>query len=271
MMTTNVFRNQPLTNDDLKHFAPSVFAIEPWGAMSPRYAFIPTINVIEKMRREGFVPFAASQAVTRIPGKGMFTKHLVRFRDVRGEALTRGECPELVLINSHDGMSSYQLSAGFFRLVCFNGCMCGDDVIPPINVRHSGDVSDVIEATYEVVEQFPRMIASVESFKALTLRQEDAERFGAAALVLRYDEGTAPITPADVIRPRRDEDQKPTLWNVFNRVQENLTQGQAGLTGRNAQTGRRVKKTRAIKSISEDTRLNKALWTLTESMRDLVK
>jgi hypothetical protein len=34
--------------------------------MSARYAFIPTIQVVEKMRSEGFLPVAASQSRTRI-------------------------------------------------------------------------------------------------------------------------------------------------------------------------------------------------------------
>lgn len=268
------YRNQPLTNEQLQRYAPSVFAARPWQTMSARYAFIPTIQVIEKMRTEGFLPYAAQQAITRIPGKGEFTKHLVRFRDVRNGTApairSLGQIfPELVLINSHDGLSSYQLQAGFFRLVCLNGMICADGSFSPINVRHTGDVSDVIEATYQVVEQFPRVLESVESFQQKLLSAPQAEAYGAAALTLRYDEGEAPITPAEVIRPRRAEDQPATLWNVFNRCQENLTQGQRGLHGF-SESGRRVKKTRAIRSISEDTRINKALWTLTERMRDLM-
>lgn len=274
MNVQQLYRNQPLNNDQLMRFAPSVFATKPWQAMSARYSFIPTIQVIEKMRTEGFLPYSAQQSTTRIPGKADFTKHLVRFRDVRqgtGPAIqSLGQIfPELVLINSHDGLSSYQLQAGFFRLICLNGMICADGSFSPINVRHSGDVSDVIEASYEVVEQFPRVLASVESFQQKLLSAGQAEAYGAAALTLRYDEDEAPVTPRDIIRPRRSEDQPSTLWNVFNRVQENLTQGQKGLHGW-TETGRRIRKTRAVKSISEDTRINKALWTLTEKMRDLV-
>jgi len=275
MTTRDFYRNQPLSNDQLMRFAPSVFATKPWQAMSARYSFIPTINVIEKMRAEGFQPYAAQQAVTRIEGKGEFTKHLVRFRDDRQGTEpaihSLGQIfPELVLINSHDGLSSYQLQAGFFRLVCLNGMICADGSFSPINVRHSGDVSDVIEASYQVIEQFPKVLDSVESFQGKLLSANEAEAYGAGALAIRYDEGTSPIQPVDVIRPRRSEDQKPTLWNLFNRVQENLTQGQAGLNRVNLETGRRTKRTRAIKSISEDTRVNKALWAFTEKIRDLM-
>ena len=36
-------QSQPLTNDQLRRVAPSIFAERPWHAMSDAYAFIPTI------------------------------------------------------------------------------------------------------------------------------------------------------------------------------------------------------------------------------------
>ncbi len=33
----------------------------------------------------------------------------------------KGEANEIILINSHDGASSYQMLAGAFRFVCCNG------------------------------------------------------------------------------------------------------------------------------------------------------
>jgi hypothetical protein len=112
--------NTPLTNDQLMHAAPSVFATQPWDHMSTRYTFIPTIQIVDKMRNEGFQPVAAMQSRTRIEGKQDFTKHLIRFRDVRNGAApairTLGEVfPELVLTNSHDGASAYKLDRLFVR------------------------------------------------------------------------------------------------------------------------------------------------------------
>jgi hypothetical protein len=52
---------------------------------------------------------------------------------------------------------------------------------------------------------------------------------------------------------------------VFNRVQENLIKG--GVAGR-AATGRRTT-TRAVGGVTENVKLNKALWTLADSMAAL--
>jgi hypothetical protein len=261
-----------LSNDQLRAVAPSVFAMEPWHRMSDKYAFIPTIAVIERMREEGFQPVQAMQSRTRIEGKGDFTKHLIRFRDMRqgDQPLTRQlgvVYPELVLTNSHDGASAYKLDSGLFRLVCTNGMVVGDGVVNHISVRHTGSPDGVINASFEVIDQMPKVIDSVENFQRLRLEAPQAEVFATAALQLRYDEGEAPITPAQVLQPRRMEDSTPTLWNTFNRAQEALVGG--GIRGRSAETRRRLR-TRPVEGITENTKLNKALWTLAEEMRKLM-
>lgn len=264
--------NEPLTNTQLQQVAPSVFATQPWDNMSARYAFIPTIAIVDKMRSEGFLPVAATQSRTRIAGKQDFTKHLIRFRDMRSGNVpairSLGEIyPELILTNSHDGASTYKLDAGLFRLVCLNGMVVGDAEISRMNVRHSGNPDGIIEASYRIVEEFPKVLDSVERFSRLRLEAGQQVAFATAAIPLRYDEGEAPITPVQLLRVRRTQDQDPTLWNTFNTVQENMVNG--GIRGRNPETLRR-QKTRPVNGISENTRLNKALWTLAEEMSKLV-
>ena len=63
-----------------------------------------------------------------------------------------------------------------------------------------------------------------------------------------------------------DKEEKNNLWGVFNMVQENLING--GVHGRSA-SGRRTT-TRGVKSVTEDLRLNKALWTLAAEMRGIL-
>jgi hypothetical protein len=270
MTVQTMHRNAPLSNQALQAYAPSIFATTPWQGMSSRYTFIPTINVIDKMRSEGFQPVSAMQSRTRIEGKQEFTRHLIRFRDMRnGDApaiRTLGTIyPELVLTNSHDGASAYKLDAGLFRLVCTNGMVVSVGSVSQVNVRHSGSADGIIDATYQLVEEFPKVLDSVHGFARLRLSAPQQTAFATAALALKYDDA-APVTAAQVMRPRRTEDAEPTLWNTLNVAQEHLVSG--GDRGRGT-TGRRLS-TRPVTGISENTRLNKALWTLTEEMRKLM-
>ena len=56
--------------------------------------------------------------------------------------------PEVVLVNSHDKSSAYQLHCGLFRLVCTNGMVVSDGTFQRISIKHSGFNPDsVIEAS----------------------------------------------------------------------------------------------------------------------------
>ena len=256
--------DRPLTDDQIIRAAPSVFADSAHESRSRRYTYIPTIEVVNGLRREGFEPFMACQARTRVEGKEAFTKHLLRFRH-QGQ-INGDEANEIILVNSHDGTSSYQMLAGCFRFVCHNGLICGE-THEDFRVRHSGDVvGNVIEGAFRVLDEFERVDASKVNMKRIELRPEHQQAFARAALQLRYDpEENVPIEPRQLNEARRFDDRGADLWRTFNRVQENLLRG--GLSGRNA-NGRRTT-TREVKGVSENVRLNRALWTLAEEMARL--
>jgi hypothetical protein len=143
-------------------------------------------------------------------------------------------------------------------------------------VPHKGNVGDVISITHEIVEQFPKVLDSVERFQQLRLEAPEQKAFASAALSLKYDEGQAPVTAEQILTPRRPEDREPTLWNTFNVVQERLvnggdryrTEAQPATAETPYRPSRRMR-TRPVQGIGENTRLNKALWTLAEEMRKL--
>ena len=256
----------PLTDDQIHRVAPSIFAEAPHESRSQRYAYIPTATVLTELRKEGFQPFMVTQTRTRHEDRRDYTKHMIRLRHA-SQINARGEANEIILLNSHDGTSSYQMLAGMFRFVCSNGLVCGDTVAD-VRVPHKGDVAgQVIEGAYQVLHGFDRALESRESMQAITLNEGEAEVFARAALSLKYDDPDkpAPITESQILMPRRFDDRRPDLWSVFNRTQENLTKG--GLHGRSA-NGRR-QQTRPVQGIDSDIRLNRALWLLADGLRQL--
>jgi hypothetical protein len=78
--------DMPLSEDQIRSAAPSVFAAGKHASRSKRYTYIPTIEVLRGLRREGFEPFMVAQGASRIEGKAEFTKHLIRLRHVGGDA-----------------------------------------------------------------------------------------------------------------------------------------------------------------------------------------
>ncbi|MCK6817895.1 DUF945 domain-containing protein [Enterobacter chengduensis] len=257
--------DSPLSDDQIRRVAPSIFADAPHESRSERYAYIPTAAVLAELRKEGFEPFMAAQTRVRHDDRRDYTKHMLRLR--HASQINGAEANEIVLLNSHDGTSSYQMLAGMFRFVCSNGLVCGDTVAD-VRVPHKGDVAGhVIEGAYEVLSGFDRVKESRDSMRAITLNDGESEVFARAALALKYDDPDkpAPITESQILMPRRFDDRRPDLWSVFNRTQENLTQG--GLHGRSA-NGRR-QQTRPVQGIDQNIRLNRALWLLADGMRQL--
>lgn len=255
----------PLSDDQIRTVAPSIFADAAHDSRSQRYSYIPTSAVLDELRGEGFQPFMVCQTHVRHDDRRAFTKHMIRMR--HASQIDGGEANEIILLNSHDGTSSYQMLAGMFRFVCQNGLVCGDTVVD-VRVPHKGNVAEqVIEGAYAVLQGFGQAQASRDAMQAITLDKGEAEVFARAALTLKYDDPTrpAPITEAQVLAPRRAADASADLWSVLNRTQENLIKG--GLSGR-ATNGRR-QQTRAVQGIDQNVRLNRALWLLADGLRQL--
>ena len=257
--------DRPLSDEQIRAVAPSIFAEAAHESRSARYTYIPTIEVLAGLRREGFEPFMVCQTRVRHEHKREHTKHMIRLR--HADQITGREANEIILLNSHDGTSSYQMLAGLFRFVCSNGMVCGETA-GDIRVRHNGDVvREVIEGAFQVLESFEQADAQREAMQALTVNPGEQAAFARAALALKYDQddGATPVTESQLLMPRRFEDRRDDLWTTFNRVQENLVKG--GLEGR-SRNGRATR-TRPVNGIDQNVKLNRALWVLAEEMRRL--
>jgi len=268
-------KNQPLTLEKVQSIAPSVFADRPWGGVSDRYTFIPTISVVESLLSEGWNIMAAKQQATRIEGKEEFTRHILRFRRPGNDLVVGDVFPEIVLMNSHDRGSAYQMHAGMFRLACSNGLIVDDSTFARLSIRHSGKaIDDVRRGADEIMTEVPRILGSVHEMQTIELTRDERGVLARAAFSLKFDE-SVPLDPSKLLEHRRYGDEKTDLWTTFNVVEENLTKGglryviPAGRDENGQYVPRRRQRTREVKSIQEDTKLNKALWTLAEEMKKL--
>lgn len=216
-------RDRPLTHEELMSHVPSVFGNDKHESRSDRYTYIPTITILESLQREGFEPFFACQTKVHDLSKREHTKHMLRLR--RAGQLTGQQVPEIILLNSHDGSSSYQMLPGYFRAICTNGLVCGQS-FGEVRVPHRGNVVEkVIEGAYEVLGVFDRVEEKRDAMQSLLLPPPAQQAFARAALTYRFGEEHQPVTEAQILTPRRYEDRQDDLWSVFNRCQENLLKG----------------------------------------------
>lgn len=267
---------EPMTLEQIAQVTPSALATNAHESRSGRYTYLPTVDVIHGMQEAGFLPFSARQSSTRDEGRQDHTKHMIRFRHMDAiRPLSVGDAlPEIVLINSHDGTSAYKLMAGVFRVVCGNGMIVAESLQASISVQHKGNILEqVIEGSQQLAKQSQQTLTKVQQWSRLELAPAEQQILAESAHILRFgdSEGAVdtPITPNQLLAPRRRDDMGNDLWKTMNRVQENVIRG--GLRGVtvDANGHRRRLSTRAVTGIDQDVKLNRALWQLADKMAAL--
>jgi hypothetical protein len=276
-LSSSLNRRDPLTDDELRRLAPSIFAQDRHESRSERYTYIPTAEVVAGMRDNGFLPVAAKQGRSRVPGKADFTKHMIRFSPAGETVVARkigGIYPEVAVVNSHDGTSTYQVMAGLLRLVCLNGMLVSDRELANVKIPHKGDViGQVIEGSFTVIGESRKAIEAADYWSRITLTSDEQRVMAEAAHVIRFADADGcvetPIRPNQLLQVRRREDDGASLWAVQNRIQENAIRGGLSAMGRDANNRPRLTTTREIRNIDADVKINRALWLLTERMAEL--
>lgn len=249
----------------LRELTPAVFATAPHEKMSARYAFVPTAEVVATMDRAGFCVVEARQSPskTRAPATAA---HALRFRQRKPQVYVGEVVPEILVLNSHDGSTSYHVRTALYRAACANGLIVGDGSFPVWKVPHRGSVAhEVLEAALALSARFGELGRIIEAMRHTMLAAARRLAFAADALALRYPAEPAgvAVAPADLLEPTRPEDEGCDLWATYNVVQEHLIRG--GLTRRTPTN--RIVRTKGIRAIREDVRLNVGLWD--RAMREM--
>ena len=275
-------------NNDYTNLS-SVMATQSHERTSDRYSFVPTVSVINLLEKNGWEVSSARQTNASSKYQG-FQKHMIRFRRSgdEGKVLQVGEIiPEILLTNAHNGGSAFNLMSALFRCWCSNQCVTSDSQIASHRILHKGYTQEkVLEAVYNIVEDTPKVMENVEKFKGISLTDSEQRIFGESAIDILSPLGgdtskkyNKEVSVNRLLVPKRDQDVEKNLWNTYNIVQEKFLKGDRFMVEESAigdyynrEYGKkyaRGKKTKEVKSIDKDIRLNKALWSLTEKMAEL--
>jgi len=253
---------------DLSQY-PTVMQDSPAHTVSARYGFIPTTRPVQVLADYGWFPVAVHEAGTRDENKAGFQTHVIRFAhtDYNREMAVGGTIPQLILKNDHCGMSSFSFLVGLFEKVCSNQLCVSRGSLEDVRVCHRGYADSAVEDCIKtIMGDLPGVLGSVDRFKSIELKREQELALAESALELRWDGEAFSVEPQEVLRRRHYEQRTPTLWNTYNAIQENVIRGGV----RQVKSDGRRSRARAVKSVKEDLRLNKALWTLTEKMASIV-
>jgi len=240
---------------------PAVFAEKASDKVSSKYTFIPTTRILGVLENEGWIPTSVQQVNSHKEGNKQFAKHLIRLRrdgELNTDINVGDTIPEIVLFNSHNGKSNYDLRMGLYRFICSNGMVVSDAEFGSIKIRHMGYSDEqIMDASQEFIDNSTRIMNVVNDWKEIQMDKDQVRSFGLGASKLRFDDPDE-LTVNTVLQARRGEDMGQDLWTVFNRTQENLLRGGFLVSG-----GRR--RSREITNIDKNIEINTGLWDLAAS------
>lgn len=248
-----------LSLQEIQRRAPAVFAAHAAELTGARYVFISTRDVLTALMDAGFEPTAVQQTRSRSGNEG-YARHMLHFKPLVQALSLDDVLGEIVLLNSHDGRSAYQLRAALFRPVCTNGMLTSMGDVGFVHVSHRGNVvAHVVEAARKITRDLAQVGDAVLRMRQTMLTADQQLDFAREAMALRFPaHATAPLEPGQLLERRRVADVGDDVWRTFNAVQEHVLHG--GLAGRTARG--RVMHTRGIRAIRENVRLNAGLWQL---------
>ena len=247
-----------MTIQDIKSIAPAIFSTSADPKMSNKYSFVPTIELMENFTNEGW-----ELSSVRQNGKGIYGVHEIRFRN--GELPAVGDTlVEAIVRNSHNGMTTLNVGAGLFRLVCSNGLTVATSTAEQFNIRHTGfNPDDVKRLTESFAKKLPIIQNSVDKMMGKMLTEGEKIDFAKNASIIKWGMGSIPATlnMEELITPIRKEDEGDDLWKVFNVVQEKFIKG--GVEYK-SNKGRKTS-LKGLKNIMATNQMNTKLWTLAEA------
>jgi hypothetical protein len=237
---------------------------------SSKYGFISSRSIIESLTDEGFSIRKVDIQRTKDPIKLGFQRHFVRMRHSDLLPQVGDYFPEVLVMNSHDGSSKFRMTLGIFRLVCSNGMVSGSSHDEIAFSHRQISLEAIHNGVHQLISGAGRLREQVSKMGSRQLTITEINEFATNALRLRYDKPVEQEAEtreqyfresarwnnrlATTLNTRRAEDAQNSLWNVYNRIQENLTQGAGRGSG-----------IRRITAPLADIEINRNLWNLAEA------
>lgn len=236
-------------------YVPAIGATESDPTVSDRYQFVSTREVLERVQEYGWrITNATSQ------GSSPYAQHritLIHENDFNVDHQSEG-IPRIEMFNSHNRTKRLMFAIGYFRFACSNGLIVATGPAETIRTKHrfSDDrLSVIMEQVSQISARFPQINEKINHLKTRTLTPEeqiDFANFAVRGRFLYRSEIPKRFRDQDrihekLLASRRTADDGNAVWQVYNKVQENLIKGIEGFS-------------RPINGYTDSIRVNQMLW-----------
>ena len=219
LMNDSIGRFPVLDEYSLRQLAPSVFSAK------TKDKFLDFTEVISMANDNGWKPvYAVEKPSSKFKNQGN-TPAFIKFRNENMQlSATEDLYPELLLrVNPNTDFTSLQ-SGYLFRQVCSNGLIRGEGENQnySINMKHNSYEQRLLQfmnSFSKVNDNFSQIMLPVNIMKEIELSEKQKVEFATKS---KNKAKLSKVNAAELLVPRRIEDEGSVLWNVFNRVQENV-------------------------------------------------
>lgn len=178
--------------------------------------FINSIEAVKLLQKEGWIMDGISEQFDQRKATGHFIKMTNEDIKMGNEAKANIYIINDITVNK-DPMN---VALGLYRMVCSNGLwgFRGEKEV----VSNENMLEYVLKG---IEEEANIMIRQFERTKEYELDFDKQLEYAKYASKLRFgSKNTSIVEPSQILQCHRVEDQGNSVWNVFNRIQENITQ-----------------------------------------------
>jgi len=239
--------------------------------LSDKYVFFSTEEVIEELKKEGWILVKQGEVTLRKTGKNFQSRlgkqrHILIFENENFVIEGEGKI-NLCVRNSHDGGGCLEVFFGFMRRVCANQIFSkslGEGSV--IKLRHSANHKEefktLIKNIIPLLEKYKQQLIGLKT-KILTDGQ--IIYFAGEAIKARFGNMSTIQSNLDLkllLEVQRPEDEGNNAWVIFNKVQEYLINGGLPYSSTDKKGKVIERKTRKLKSINSLIAFNDYLYQL---------
>ena len=272
---TKTLKPTRLTEKEMIEKAPPIAAKEPMGKVSTSYNFIDSMQIVKHFDSSGW--FVRDAQATVPPKRSQhhgYQTHLVRFAPENESLCFLNDdsevesFPEIIMTNSHNRLRSLQFEMGIFRMVCANGMVIGERLMPRLRVKHHIQYAEMVKTVIgQALESMEKLSQRVNDFKSIELSEKQQRSFANRVIKMQFDGKAYKVSPSDLLTRVREADQPNSLWHTFNVIQEKVINGGVEVKPVNKEQKLRLTKTKPIKSPVAALETNRTLWDIAEKVR----
>jgi len=179
-------------------------------------------EVIDIASEKGWKPVYAVEKPSKQFKRQGYSKAFIKFRNENMQLSANEDLYPEVLMRVNPVQNYATLDSGYlFRQVCSNGLVRAQDQ-QSYNIRGGNadfKLNSFERAFEEVNTDFGKILLPVNQMKEIELNETQKFNFATKAKDISK---LTKVSAVELLTPRRIEDEGSVLWNVFNRVQENV-------------------------------------------------